>query len=650
MASPNSIILAIISARSEIVLQQVLSKARRVDPNRQRTLGIITKPDTVAPGTGEEARFIRLAKNREATRALAHGWHVLRNRREGEESLSDAVRDANEAEFFASGDWSAVPTRDRGIDQLRRKLSKILLNNIEQNMPDLMEKIKENLDEREPKLLELGDSRSSPSDRRAFLNSISQKFRSLAYNAMIGHYNDEAFDFVLDVKGARRKIVREGEEDDPDIPDFIRPYVDRYPVDKPAPIRIEDLCKEIETNASKTQGIEFPGSSNDQLALDLFRDQSAGWEKISKHYVNDVICFFREFVETLLFHVSLKTTITYNALKQEFIDPFFDQKETHLRQKLNELIRHYRAGFGLSQKTFAENVIVLAIENCLIRDIAGIFSSSNFQALSDEELEFLAAEPLDVRQTREELQTDVKALKEGLILCQRSCTSRAQTALPPGMANILAPAARPKTPSTQSQKPHASPVSKNSLALTPARTPASPKVPQPLRPNYAFQSICSPNKSAAVPVFSWVVSRLFEPRYVVAKLEHFTEKLHSPLLRSGRVTNASPRKLPPSRTDLGATVTRARGRRPVKKRRFRRSAPRNTRGTCTDHIALTAAAPLVLSPPARFFRLTYSSQARGEASFSSAPDGNLPAFLRGGEQQEDHRHRRLHAFPGGKTG
>ena len=46
----RSVILAVVSAKSEIALQKVTAFTRKVDPKGNRTLGIITKPDTLPEG------------------------------------------------------------------------------------------------------------------------------------------------------------------------------------------------------------------------------------------------------------------------------------------------------------------------------------------------------------------------------------------------------------------------------------------------------------------------------------------------------------------------------------------------------------------------------------------------------------------------
>jgi GTPase SAR1 family protein len=63
MKSSRSIILAVVSAKNDYANQIVLKMAREADPHGLRTLGIITKPDTLSAGSDSEADFVGLAKN-----------------------------------------------------------------------------------------------------------------------------------------------------------------------------------------------------------------------------------------------------------------------------------------------------------------------------------------------------------------------------------------------------------------------------------------------------------------------------------------------------------------------------------------------------------------------------------------------------------
>ncbi len=119
MAQKGSIILAVISAKYEISQQVVLRKAAEHDPRRERTLGIITKPDTLELGSTEESKCLQVAKNEEAAHKFKLGWHILRNRTESEAASSGDERDKTETEFFEKGAWSRLPVADKGIAELR---------------------------------------------------------------------------------------------------------------------------------------------------------------------------------------------------------------------------------------------------------------------------------------------------------------------------------------------------------------------------------------------------------------------------------------------------------------------------------------------------------------------------------------------------
>jgi len=75
MREPRCIILAVVSAKNDFANQVVLKLARTADPRGTRTLGVITKPDTLVSGGQSEAMYVSLARNQEVE--FRHGWHVL---------------------------------------------------------------------------------------------------------------------------------------------------------------------------------------------------------------------------------------------------------------------------------------------------------------------------------------------------------------------------------------------------------------------------------------------------------------------------------------------------------------------------------------------------------------------------------------------
>lgn len=73
----------------------------------------------------------------------------------------------------------------------------------------------------------------------------------------------------------------------------------------------------------------------------------------------------------------------------------------------------------MSRRTFIENVINLAVENCLMCDIPSILTPKKVNRMTEEMLNDLAAEADEVLVRRESLQDQIKALRHGLQVCHR---------------------------------------------------------------------------------------------------------------------------------------------------------------------------------------------------------------------------------------
>jgi hypothetical protein len=57
---PRSTILAVVSAKSDFTLQEVTERIRKLNAKGVRTLGLITKPDTLDAGSESEAAYFKL--------------------------------------------------------------------------------------------------------------------------------------------------------------------------------------------------------------------------------------------------------------------------------------------------------------------------------------------------------------------------------------------------------------------------------------------------------------------------------------------------------------------------------------------------------------------------------------------------------------
>ncbi|KAM0351764.1 hypothetical protein ACHAPU_002276 [Fusarium lateritium] len=372
MGQKNSIILVVITANNNLANHIALSQVKTIDPQRQRTIGVITKPDLIRAGTSGEREYIRVAKNQEVAHKLQLGWHVLRNRAEDETSLE--TRDQIEESFFKEGAWASIAEQDRGISSFRRKLSSVLFNHIRNSLPGVIEDIEVKLRERQEDLTRLGDRRSDHQHWRSFLLTVATDFQRLARDGCNGQYNDpffgslddddckfravlrnfnRVFDHILRTKGSTQNIIS-SDADAPKedaLPQHLSEFVRQYPYDfaDPEIINMDKLRVELEKRAAANQGREFPGSANVDLAMQLFKKQAAPWKTIAKFHVETVLTVAKAFVDQLFKHVigSPQDNPTTEAILATCVDPFFDKKETELQNKIEELLKPYSRGYAL---------------------------------------------------------------------------------------------------------------------------------------------------------------------------------------------------------------------------------------------------------------------------------------------------------------
>ncbi|KAL4952513.1 P-loop containing nucleoside triphosphate hydrolase protein [Aspergillus filifer] len=365
MANSRSIILTVISAKTDYHLQEVLNIAETFDEKRERTLGIITQPDILEHDSEEESTYIEFLQNRKVRLQL--GWHALRNRSFETRDASDDDRDAQEKQFFEQGRWSTITRGSVGVNSLRRRLSGILLNHIQRNLPDLIADIQSKISDREQALSKLGGPRVTLQQQRGFLLGISSAFERICGQALNGMYADqffseagqeksnrllraeirqlnEFFAEAMTLQGERRKIVasvpgitgapREGDPENPYLGVGTTKYVTR-----------RDLEAESSKLARQNRGIELPGSANQLLVGNLFRDQAAPWEGMAKKHLVRAWDAVRYFVYLLLGHLTDEHTTS--LLASRVLEPELEKMKQALLEKLDELTSHIKRGHPL---------------------------------------------------------------------------------------------------------------------------------------------------------------------------------------------------------------------------------------------------------------------------------------------------------------
>ncbi|EPQ53379.1 hypothetical protein GLOTRDRAFT_79497 [Gloeophyllum trabeum ATCC 11539] len=138
----KTFILVTIPASDDIQNQQALLLAKTADPEGKRTLGVITKPDTVLPGqTGLMERWKKVLQGDAEDHPLTHGYFCVRlsDDQERTQVLTRAQSIQRAQQFFESkSPWKEISDRSRlGIPGLVSYASDLLLQCMEEGLPKL---------------------------------------------------------------------------------------------------------------------------------------------------------------------------------------------------------------------------------------------------------------------------------------------------------------------------------------------------------------------------------------------------------------------------------------------------------------------------------------------------------------------------------
>lgn len=357
MSDPRTIILAVVTARNDYANQVILKRAKEADKTGTRTMGIITKPDTLFAGSESEAAFVSLAKNEDINLYL--GWHVMRNR--GFESRTHSFAERNRAEeiFFDQGVWKHFPRDCVGVTSLRSRLSKLLLNHIKKALPMVFREIKIKLEECKGALTKLGVNRATIEEQRLFLIELGENFLRLCKSATDGFYEDEffgdarsdegynkrlraviqnsnrSFSKTMRLRGHNMEIVPEGTlaGDSSQTQKSARKL-------RPEQLTRAEALDRVKTVLLRSRGRELPGTFNPLLVGELFWEQSTKWKILAQDHVDKVWSACQEFVRNLLRELTTETV--FESLFTFYLDEVMEDRLACAKDELQRLLADRR--------------------------------------------------------------------------------------------------------------------------------------------------------------------------------------------------------------------------------------------------------------------------------------------------------------------
>ncbi|KAK0616433.1 P-loop containing nucleoside triphosphate hydrolase protein [Immersiella caudata] len=201
----RTIILAVVPCNADIANQAIIRLASEVDPEGQRTLGVLTKPDLAAAEMATMQAAADLVRGRR--RDLKLGYCIVRNRGADDNSvtLDMEARNAQEREFFSSSPWNTLDPTRIGIPALRSRLRTLLMDRTKTEFPNVKRDMLQQLKDAQLMLAGMGEARSTRSEQLAYLCKVARHFSGLVDYGRNAYY---AGDPVFSRKEDLRLITR----------------------------------------------------------------------------------------------------------------------------------------------------------------------------------------------------------------------------------------------------------------------------------------------------------------------------------------------------------------------------------------------------------------------------------------------------------
>jgi len=187
---PRTIILIVIQANQDIACSDALKIAMQLDPQGERSLAVLTKIDLMDSGTDS----YKILNNEEIP--LRYGYVGIKGRSQMDINQGCSIKKGiqNEEIFFDSVEpYKNMPRRSQilGTRALTGKLMNILNKNIKQNLPKIVEEIKQKKEDCENSLNKIGDPLPrTVSERSHLVSSLFNRFLEGYKNTIKGKFNN----------------------------------------------------------------------------------------------------------------------------------------------------------------------------------------------------------------------------------------------------------------------------------------------------------------------------------------------------------------------------------------------------------------------------------------------------------------------------
>ncbi|KAI5307203.1 hypothetical protein KEM56_002936 [Ascosphaera pollenicola] len=418
--NPRTIILAILPANVDVATQEILSLASDYDKRGERTIGVLTKPDTVSEASMQNAVCSLILGKK---KPLALGYYLVKNR--GPDDHDPINYDKLDA-IFSRRPWGKLPKERVGIRSLKKALGILLAQITKKEFPAFKADINAHLSTCRIELESLGAARQTEKQQIAFLGSVAEKFQELVRSALASRYADpffnrnkeaklltyianlsEVYSDVFEQAGPLRRFApHEGAAEDneeetkedrwndthvkeqkkfldgiarsycEELDEIIEPLVFED-IDMPMP----KIMEWIEGHYLSSRGLEL-GTIGSDVVASAFTEQSRKWGDITKAYMSQVIMIIHRFFKLAFDHVCPDTELR-DALWMRLSDEVLSRYQAAIKEaEFLEELERCKSPFTLNMEfTRLLRALMSNRTQSLLSSASGIHTNEHGQTL-----------------------------------------------------------------------------------------------------------------------------------------------------------------------------------------------------------------------------------------------------------------------------
>ncbi|KAF9179084.1 hypothetical protein BGZ51_004076 [Haplosporangium sp. Z 767] len=389
----RTIILAVVPANVDLNNIFVLGEAERYDQTNERTIPIVTKPDTIEPDL--LPNLIETLLNKRKRMKL--GYLVMKN--SSYKDIDIPWKDARRREddfFKSSAEWAKVPEARKGRIGARKFLGELLYSHIKKELPFLRKEILDLIGECEKEIAGMGPPISSVAMAKSKYFECILMLKSSLTALLDGNYS---FEYISKHKtatdqpydGITNKCEGEGESGIDD--DFAPPPLDgnqrfirsslyglyqRYNqvMNRDKYLLPTDKISEL---ILRYKGNELPGFVSFTTFTQIYVETLVRWRELTKAHVNNMHLYLYKAVTS---YIEFATEpLLKDMLLLEF-DKFYNSQSAKIDDAIENIFTDEGIPFTMN-KYYYDNILNSRMEKVEqhIQKLVNKYQPNNYQSV-----------------------------------------------------------------------------------------------------------------------------------------------------------------------------------------------------------------------------------------------------------------------------